>query len=325
MKAEDIKKVACYAAGTIGSSFAAYFALKGLNCAVYIQANPDRPDRLERGRQGTMKIVDSLVNFGVITPDKVDEVKSRITFTSDPAEAFAGVGFIQENGPESYEAKQEILAVVDKYAPSDAIFATSSSGLLITEMAKLSKYPERCIGAHPFNPPHLIPLVEMTKGEQTSQEVIDNAVAFYKRIDKEPIVLQKEKLGFVANRLAHALWREEIALVCEGVVTMEEADKAVCYGPGLRWAIFGPGMGYELGGGSLGIKGCGIKFGAMTNMVFEDISDMKTVPPEWPDISGDHIIVEKENMPDFVGHNNEDITKFRDNMLIEILKLHHKL
>lgn len=325
MKASDIKKVACYAAGTIGSSFAAYFALKGLPCAIYIQPDPERPDRLERGQSATMKIIDSMAGFGIIKPEEAPAVKARITVTSDPEQAFADCQFIQENGPENYDCKRDALKLISEYAPPDAIVATSTSGLLITEMAKLSKYPDRCIGAHPFNPPHLIPLIEITKGEMTSQETIDAAAQFYKSIGKEPIVLRKEKLGFVANRLAHALWREEIALVSEGVVTLEECDKAVCYGPGLRWAIYGPAMNYELGGGELGLRGSGIKFGAMTNMVFEDISDMKRVPESWDEISGVQITAQKENMPDFMGHNNEELKNFRDQMLIDILKLHRKL
>lgn len=319
MKVEDIKKVACYGAGTIGSSFAAYFAMKKLPCAVFVRSE----ESAGRARAAIDKIVKSLVDFKIV--ENADVINDLITITTDPKEAFSDCGFIQENGPENYEAKQKMIEIVDEYAPADAIFATSSSGLLITEMAKFSKHPERCITAHPFNPPHLIPLVEMAKGEKTSQEVVDTAVAFYKSIGKEPIVLQKEMVGFVANRLAHALWREEIALVCEGVVTLEECDKAICYGPGLRWAIMGPGLGYELGGGSLGLKGCAIKFGAMTNMVFEDISDMKKVPDEWADLSGEQIEELKANLPDFIGHTNEEITKFRDYMLIEILKMHRKL
>lgn len=318
MTAKDIKKVVCYGAGTIGGGFAAFFSLKGLEVSVYVRSE----ESAQRARRAIQTPIDTFVMHGFV--ENSDQIWAKISITSDPFEAFSGCQFIQENGEENYEAKQQMLAVVDKYAPADAIFATSSSGLLVSEMARYSKHPERCIGAHPFNPAHVIPLIEMTKGEKTSQEVIDTAVEFYRSIGKEPIVLQKEMVGFVANRLAHALWREEIALVCEGVVTLEECDKAICYGPGLRWAIFGPAMGYELGGGDLGIRGCSIKFGPMTNMIFEDISDMKKVPEEWADLSGEQIIPLKEHMPDFVGHTNEDIAKFRDQMLVEILKMHRK-
>lgn len=318
MTAKDIKRVVCYGAGTIGGSFAAFFSLKGLRVTVFVRSD----ESAQRARRAIQTPIDAFVAHGFAGSS--GQIWESINITTDPVEAFSDCQFIQENGEENYEAKQHMLGVVDKYAPPDAIFATSSSGLLVSEMARLFAHPERCIGAHPFNPAHFIPLIEITKGEKTSKAVIDTAVEFYRSVGKEPIVLQKEMVGFVANRLAHALWREEIALVCEGVVTLEECDKAICYGPGLRWAIFGPAMHYELGGGELGLRGCAIKFGAMTNMVFEDISDMKKVPEEWADLSGEQIIPIKEHMPDFVGHNNEDIARFRDYMLVEILKMHNK-
>ena len=123
----------------------------------------------------------------------------------------------------------------------------------------------------------------------------------------------------------HALWREEIALVSEGVCTMGDADDAWTFGPGIRLAAFGPGMNYELGGGELGIKGCGIKFGAMTNAMFATLSNMDKVPDTWPDKSGDDIIVEKENLPDFIGHTNDKIAAFRDDLIVNVLKMHHKM
>ena len=155
--------------------------------------------------------------------------------------------------------------------------------------------------------------------------MIEAAREFYKMYDKAPCVLHKEKNGFIANRLMHALWREEIALVTEGVCSMADADDAWTFGPGIRLAAVGPGMNYELGGGTLGIKGCGIKFGAMTNAVFADISDMKKVPDTWPDLSGEEIIKEKAGMPDVIGHTNEEIAAFRDNLIVDVLKLHKRM
>lgn len=314
MSARDIRKVACYGAGTIGSSFAVSFALKGMPCNVLVR----NQESAAKADAAIEKIINSLVEFRVV--ENAEAVKRNIFITTDAEKALAESDFIQESGPESFVSKRGMLEIADRFAPRDAIFATSSSGLLITELAKFSINPHRCIGAHPVNPPHLIPLIEITKSEKTSRETIDSAVGFYRRMGKEPIVLQKEKLGFVADRLTHALLREEIALVTEGVVTMEEAEKAVSYGPGLRWAIFGPAMSCGPGGGQ-GSKDS--KLGAMTNMIFEDISDMKRVPDGWPEASGAYW--EKAGMPDFIGHKDEDIARFRDYMLIEILKLHKKL
>lgn len=319
MNVNDIKKMACYGAGTIGAGFAAYFALKGLDVNVYLRSE----DSIKRATPKVQEVIDSYVKYGIV--DDGQKIWDKVHFTTDPKEAFEGVYFIQENGAENVDQKHQMIATIEQYAPTDAIIASSSSGMSVTLMAEGAQHPERILVGHPFNPCYLIPLIEICKGEKTSQEAVDTAVAFYQKYDKEPIVMQKEKVGFVANRLAHALWREEIALVCEGVCTMEEADKAIYYGPGLRWAIMGPAMGYELGGGDLGLKGCAIKFGAMTNTVFEDISDMKKVPNEWADLSGEQIVPLMEHMPDFVGHTKPEIASFRDYMLVEILKMHHKL
>jgi 3-hydroxyacyl-CoA dehydrogenase len=319
MRAEDIKKIAMYGAGTIGGGFAAYFAMKGLDVNVYVRSQ----ESAERAKKSIQAPIDSYVRYGIL--DDGSNIRNRIKITKDPDEAFKDVYFIQENGAENLEQKHEMIASMEKYAPAEAIISSSSSGTPVTALAAKAQHPERIIVGHPFNPAYLIPLIEICKGERTEQKYVDLAVEFYKKYDKTPIVLKKEKKGFVANRLAHALWREEIALVCEGVCTMEEADNAICYGPGLRWGIMGPAMGYELGGGDLGLRGCAIKFSAMTNSVFEDISDMKKVPDEWADISGDQVIPLMEHMPDHVGHTKPEIAAFRDYMLIEMLKMHKKL
>lgn len=319
MKIEDIKTIALYGAGTIGGGFAAYFALKGLDINIYVRSESS----IERAKPKVQEAIDTYVKYGIV--ENGDGIWEKIKWFTDPAEAFTGVYFVQENGAENLDQKHQMIETMEKYMPDDAIIASSSSGLSVTKIAEGSKHPERVIVGHPFNPAYLIPLIEICGGEQTTQEVLDTAVAFYKKYDKEPIVLKREMLGFVANRLAHALWREEIALVCEGVCTLEEADKAICYGPGLRWGIMGPGMGYELGGGDLGLRGCAIKFGAMTDAVFADISDMKKVPAEWADLSGDQIGPEMENFPPVIGNTKPEIASFRDNVIINLLKMHERL
>ena len=195
--------------------------------------------------------------------------------------------FVQENGAENLEQKHQMVATMEQYLPEDAIIASSSSGTPVTKIASEAKHPERIIVAHPFNPAYLLPLIEICGGEKTDPAVIQQAIEFYKMYDKAPVYVKIEKNGFIANRLMHALWREEIALVTEGVCSMADADDAWTFGPGIRLAAFGPAMNYELGGGDLGLKGCAIKFGAMTNAVFADISDMKAVPDTWADQSGE--------------------------------------
>ena len=319
MNVKDIKTIAMYGAGTIGGGFAAYFALKGLNVNVYVRSEASK----ERAIPKIQEPIDSYVKYGII--DDGAKIWEKIKITTDPAEAFTGVYFVQENGAENLEQKHEMVAVMEKYMPVDGIIASSSSGTPVTKIAAKAEHPERIIVAHPFNPAYLLPLIEICGGEKTSPEVIEQAREFYKMYDKAPCVLKKEKNGFIANRLMHALWREEIALVTEGVCTMADADDAWTFGPGIRLAAFGPAMNYELGGGALGLKGCAIKFGAMTDAVFADISDMKAVPSTWADQSGDEIGPLMEAFPKAIGNTKPEIASFRDNLIINVLKMHEKM
>ena len=319
MKLEDIKTIAMYGAGTIGGGFAAYFALKGLNVNVYVRSEAS----IERAKPKVQVAIDTYVKYGLA--DSAEDIWSRIKWCTDPAEAFTGVYFVQENGAENVEQKHEMVAVMEKYLPADAIIASSSSGTPVTLIAAKAEHPERIIVAHPFNPAYLLPLIEICGGEKTSPEVIELARAFYKKYDKAPVVLKKEKNGFIANRLMHALWREEIALVSEGVCSMADADDAWTFGPGIRLAAFGPSLHYELGGGDLGLKGCAIKFGAMTDAVFADISDMKKVPATWADQAGDEIGPLIAGLPPVIGNTKPEIADFRDNVIIDVLKMHKRM
>ena len=319
MNVSDIKTIAMYGAGTIGGGFAAYFALKGLDVNVYVRSEASA----ERAMPKIQGPIDSYIKYGIV--DDGAKIWEKIHITTDPAEAFTGVYFVQENGAENMDQKHEMIAIMEKYLPADAIIASSSSGMSVTKIAEGAQHPERIIVGHPFNPAYLLPLIEICGGEKTSPEVIEQARQFYKMYDKAPCVLNKEKNGFIANRLMHALWREEIALVTEGVCSMADADDAWTFGPGLRLAAFGPAMNYELGGGELGLRGCAIKFGAMTDAVFADISDMKKVPETWADQSGDQIGPLMENLPEVIGHTKPEIASFRDNTIIELLKMHNRL
>ncbi len=319
MKIEDIKTIAMYGAGTIGGGFAAYFALKGLNVNIYVRSESS----IERAMPKVQVAIDTYVKYGLAA--NADELWARIKWCTDPAEAFTGVYFVQENGAENVEQKHEMVAVMEKYLPTDAIIASSSSGTPVTLIAAKAEHPERIIVAHPFNPAYLLPLIEICGGEKTSPEVIELAREFYKKYDKAPVVLNKEKNGFIANRLMHALWREEIALVTEGVCSMADADDAWTFGPGIRLAAFGPSLHYELGGGDLGLKGCAIKFGAMTDAVFADISDMKKVPETWADQSGDEIGPLIAALPPVIGNTKPEIADFRDNLIIDVLKMHKRM
>ena len=314
-----MKTITVIGSGVIGASWATNFAFRECEVRLYDTAE----DALANGKNAVLRNLNNFVHYGVIRQDDVAPIAARITYTTDIAQALEGAYLVQEAGPDQYPIKQAILAQVDEYAP-DALFLSSTSGLSITEIAKHSAHPDRCMGGHPFNPPHLIPLVEISKGEKTSQEAVDKAVAFFESINKVPVVCKKEKLGFIANRIQWALYREAIDLVITGTCTIEDVDKAVTYGPGLRWAILGPNMIYELGGGKDGIRGMN-KLSGTTAKGYADLCTWGAKPDDWFDNAQAGVDKEKAKLPDFIGHTNEEIAKFRDSMLIELLRLHHKL
>ena len=196
----------------------------------------------------------------------------------------------------------------------------------MTEIAKYAEHPERCIGAHPYNPPHLIPLLELTKGEKTTEENIQTAYDLYKKIGKEPIILQKEVLGFIANRLQMGLLREACEMMMRGVCTVEDIDKALTYGPGLRWALMGTFMCLELSGGKKGIEGCINDLEPSWNLWLEDMASWTKFPYEdWAHRAQLGMNDEIANREPEFGNNHDDIIRFRDDCLLDILKMHNKL
>lgn len=322
MKTTEIKKVAVLGGGgMIGSSWATNFLWKGLPVHVYDISD----EALKTARTRIRGNLDYLVDKGVLTPDKLNVALGLAKYTTNIEEALQDVPFIQEAAFEKYETKQALLAQVDQYAPADAVVASSTSGLLITEIAKNSKHPERCLGAHPYNPPHLIPLVEIGKGEKTSEETVQKACAFYKSLGKEPIVLRKEALGFIANRLSVALYREAVDLVMRGVCSVEDIDKAVSFGPGLRYALMGPNLIYQLGGGPYGIKGILHHIGPSVELWWADMADWKTWPQDWEETAQKGVLDEMAHRPPEQGRSSEEIVTWRDSGLIELLKFLKKI
>ena len=311
--------IACYAAGVIGSGFAVNFAMKGLTCAVYVTDE----DRLVRGRDAIEKVISSLVSLGVLD-NAADEVRKRIVLTTDPAEAFSKVHLVQECGPEKLDVKQKILGTIERYAPAETVIASSTSSLSISDIAAEAKHPERCIGAHPFNPPHLIPLVEITKHPKTDEACITKAIQLYRLAGKEPVVLNKELPGFIANRFQHAVLREVIALVTEGVCSVQDADKALTFGPGLRWAAIGQGMIGELASPD-GARAFNTRFKPASERIFRDLSNLTEIPAKWLDCIEGGVSEEMENLPEEIGHTAKEISDFRDRVLIELLRLHGKI
>lgn len=321
MKANEIKKVSCVGSGVIGYSWALYFSLKKLDTTVYditIEA-------LQLAKTRIKESLKSLLKNAVVTEEECAEIEKRITYTTSMEEAVKDAKFIVESVPENYDIKRNVVKEIEKYTSAETIIASSTSGLLITEIAKEAAHPERFIGGHPYNPPHLIPLVEITKGEKTTEEVIKTAKEFYTLIGKEPVVLQKEALGFICNRIQMALYREVCDLVMRGVCTIEDADKAVTYGPGLRWGIMGPSLVFQLGGGKAGIDGILKHLGPSINMWLKDMADFKEFPEEFGQIAREGVEEEMKNRTKETGNDDASLAEYRDKMLIEMLKLHNKL
>lgn len=321
MEVKNIKKVACVGAGVIGYSLALYYSLKKLSVTVYDLTE----DKIDLAKN---RIHESLINLeknNVVQENEISEIESRITYTTSMEAAVKDVQFITESGPENYEVKQKMAEEMEKYTADDTIIASSTSGLLVSEIAKNAKHPERFIGAHPYNPPHLIPLVELTKGDKTDEHVLEVAKEFYQSIDKEPVVLQKEALGFICNRIQMAVYREVCNLVMNGVCTIEDADKAVTYGPGLRWAIMGPSLVFELGGGEGHIDGLMKHLNPSISLWLHDMADFKDFPEEFPEIARKGVEEAMKNRPAEIGNDDQSLAEYRDKMLIELLKLHNKL
>ncbi|MDE0852903.1 MAG: 3-hydroxyacyl-CoA dehydrogenase NAD-binding domain-containing protein [Nevskia sp.] len=244
---KQIKKVAVIGTGVIGASWTALFLAKGID----VSATDVAPGAEGRLREYINQAWPALEQLGAGPLSAA----GRLTFSADLATAVKGADLVQENGPERIDFKRTLYRQLDELLPPEVIIASSSSGLTMSEIqAGCPTHPERCVIGHPFNPPHLIPLVEIVGGAKTSEDTIERVSAFYTLIGKRTIRLHKEVPGHVANRLQAALWREIVHLVSEGVVNVADADTAVCWGPGLRWGVMGPTMLFHLGGGAGGIE-----------------------------------------------------------------------
>jgi 3-hydroxyacyl-CoA dehydrogenase len=247
MSTKPIRRIAIIGTGVIGASWSALFLAKGLEVTATDVA-PNAEAALKRFVDAAWP---ALKRLGV----SAGASQSNLKFIADLSQAIAGADLVQENGPERIEFKQKLYGQLDELLPPDVIIASSSSGLTMSEIQLgAASHPERCVIAHPFNPPHLIPLVEIVGGAKTSEATIRRATEFYTSIGQRTVRLNKEMPGHVANRLQAALAREVYHLVSEGVVSAADVDTALCWGPGLRWGVMGNMMLNHLGGGSGGIE-----------------------------------------------------------------------
>jgi carnitine 3-dehydrogenase len=243
---KPIRRIAIVGTGVIGASWAAQYLARGFDVIA--------TDPAPNAEAGLRKYIDDawtvLTSIGLSPGASRD----RLEFTADMKKALAKADFVQENGPERVDFKIKLYADMDAVTPPDSLIASSSSTLTMSVVQSKCEHPERCVIGHPFNPPHVIPLVEVVGGAKTSPAAIEKALAFYKSIGKRAILLRKEVPGHVANRLQSALYREVLYLVEQGVLSVADADDAVSWGPGLRWGVMGPSLQFHLGGGAGGIQ-----------------------------------------------------------------------
>jgi 3-hydroxyacyl-CoA dehydrogenase len=247
MTERHIRRIAVIGTGVIGASWTALFLAKGMD----VVATDIAPDAEASLRRFVDMAWPALIRLGLAP----NASQSRLTFTADLVTAVKGADLVQENGPERIEFKRELYGQLDGLLAPDVIIASSSSGLTMSEIQTgCPSHPERCLIGHPFNPPHLVPLVEIVGGAKTSEDTIRRATEFYTALGKRTVRLHKEVPGHVANRLQAALAREVYHLVAEGVVSVADVDTALCWGPGLRWGIMGQILLNHLGGGQGGIE-----------------------------------------------------------------------
>ncbi|MGB9476591.1 MAG: 3-hydroxyacyl-CoA dehydrogenase NAD-binding domain-containing protein [Candidatus Udaeobacter sp.] len=243
---KPIRRIAIVGTGVIGASWASEYLARGFD----VIATDPAPNAEANLRKYIDEAWKDLKTIGLSKGASRD----RLTFTTDLKEALSKADFVQENGPERPDFKMKLFAQMDDAAPVDSIIASSSSGITPSVMQTNCKHAERVLVGHPFNPPHIIPLVEVVGGTKTAPEAIQQALAFYASIEKKPIHLKKELPGHVGNRLQAALYKEIMYLIQHDVLSVEDADVAVSYGPGPRWGVMGPSLQWHLGGGAGGIK-----------------------------------------------------------------------
>lgn len=250
---EQVKRIACLGAGPIGGGWAAYYLAQGFRVRSYLH-DASEYDALMRLLHTAW---DSLEQIGLAPGASLD----NFSYSSDLAEATAGCEFIQESVPEVLPLKQKLYKTLGDMVDPRVVIASSTSGLSMSDIQAQCATPGRTVVAHPFNPPYLLPLVEMIGGKKTSPQTLQWAERFYRFAGKAPLVMQKEVPGFIATRLQEAIWREALHMVANGEASVEQIDQAVVNGPGPRWALMGPCEIFHIGGGEGGMAYCLEQFG----------------------------------------------------------------
>ncbi len=310
-----VKRVTCVGSGLVGQGWASLFALAGYKVTLVDVNEKILGDALER-TENKMRFLQE-----VGLAKGAERASQRLSTTTNMTEAVSGADFVQESVFESYPEKKEVYGKMDEVADRHVILSSSSSGLMMSEIQKaVKRHPERCIVSHPWNPSYLVPLVEISPGNLTSQETVKATYKLMEDIGKAPVVLKKEVPGFIANRLSAALWREALNLVDMGVASVEDVDKAIVNGPGLRWAIMGPYLTYHLGGGRGGIEYL---------LKHIDVSKAKWLETmakwtETPESAVQKAIEGVHKLSSVKNHSYDELEEWRDDLMVDILRSRNK-
>ena len=302
----QVSRVGIVGAGVIGGGWALHYLRMGLDVDVY-DPGPHAQRDLLRMLDETWPLLERIGLRAGAGPD-------RLSFHADLAAAVGDADLVQESSPEDGQAKRGVIAAIDRVARPDAVIASSTSGLAMTMLQADCARPQRCVVGHPFNPPYLIPLVEVVGGERTDPAAVDWLVAFYAAMDKRPLRLSRELPGFVGNRLQEAMWREALHMVAAGEATVAEIDEAIAYGPGLRWALMGPCLTFHLAGGVSGMEHMLDHFGPA---LLEPWTRL-TAPPLTPQLR-ERMVAGCLEQAD--GRSVAELERRRDQFLAELLDL----
>jgi 3-hydroxypropionate dehydrogenase (NADP+) len=307
----NVQRVACIGSGLIGQGWAAVFSSQGLEV---IMQDVSR-DLLDASMERIRLDLGFLEAHGLLPKGAADSSIGRITTTTHIQDAVSHADYVQESVPDNYEIKKRVFKEMDEAVPGDAVLASSTSGLLMTEIQKATKLPKRCVLVHPMLPVHLIPAVEIVGGKQTTQDTVERTREFMALLGKTPIVLKREVPGYIVNRLQAALLREAIDLVDKGVADPEEVDTAFCKGIGLRDPLIGPFLRIHLAGN--GIEDFIKNFSQSYHYRWESMETWTSIPP-----SAVKAVVEGVRDMEMVRKKSlEEIGGWRDEMLVKILKL----
>ena len=307
----DIRTVACIGSGLIGQNWTTLFSSKGLEVTLHDVTQ----DILHNSITNIASSLIFMEESNLLRAGEADAALKRIRPTTDLAEAVAHADYVQESVPDNYEIKKQVFQELDAQAPHHTILASSASGLLMTEIQKVTTRPERCVLAHPMLPAHLIPLVEIVGGEHTSPSTVKATRDFMESIGKTPVALNREVPGYIVNRLQAALLREAIDLVHKGIASASDVDTAFCMGIGLRDPLIGPFLRIHLAGS--GVERFIENFSRSYQYRWETMETWTSIPP-----SAAKSIIKGVNEMEVVRTKTlEEIKSWRDEMLVKILKL----